>query len=406
MTNEVAEKIKAAKAAYRMQAYLNTVICGDCLQVMATLEAESVDTIITDPPYGLSFMGKDWDHGVPGVHFWQEALRVAKPGAFLLAFGGTRTFHRLTCAIEDAGWEIRDCIMWLYGQGFPKSLDIFKAIDKAAGAEREVVGMSSYSANRMAAAGSATFIRQDEPCRNITAPATDAAKLWDGWGTSLKPAYEPVIVAMKPTDGTFANNALTHGVAGLNIDGGRIAGNPWKPHMATGLARDKFFTEGPCKEIEKRPHDAGRWPANLILDEQAAAMLDEQSGELHGADTFRHGHGAMFGNCGGESAERQRPAIDTGGGASRFFYCAKASTAERTCKGRVENKHPTVKPLSLMQYLCRLTKTPTGGLILDPFCGSGSTLVAAKREGRPFIGIEIDADSCRVARERLAAEDG
>lgn len=206
---------------------------GDCLDIMPQLDADSIDTIITDPPYGLSFMGKDWDHGVPGVPFWKAALRVAKPGAIMLAFGGTRTFHRLTCAIEDAGWIIRDCVMWVYGSGFPKSANISKMIDKAAGAERVVVGnklsLPGYHLSGHDAGGetfghglSSSTPETRAKSANITAPATPEAQTWHGYGTALKPAWEPIIVAMKPLDGSFANNALTHGVAGLWVDGGRI----------------------------------------------------------------------------------------------------------------------------------------------------------------------------------------
>jgi hypothetical protein len=203
---------------------------GDCLDVMRAMDANSVDTVVCDPPYGLSFMGKNWDHGVPGVAFWQAALQVAKPGAMLLAFGGTRTHHRLMVAIEDAGWEIRDVIMWVYGSGFPKSHDISKAIDKAAGATREVTGeydsRNRYDNGQRASNGTyAKHITGEKTYgpTNATAPATDAAQEWQGWGTALKPAWEPIIVAMKPLDGTFAQNAMKHGVAGLNIDGSRIA---------------------------------------------------------------------------------------------------------------------------------------------------------------------------------------
>jgi site-specific DNA-methyltransferase (adenine-specific) len=191
---------------------------GDCREVMATLDAESVDAIVSDPPYGLSFMGKGWDHGVPGVEFWTEALRVAKPGAHLLAFGGTRTYHRLACAIEDAGWEIRDCVMWVYGSGFPKSHDVSKAIDKAAGAEREVVGVHRHAHLNKYRSQAATY---GTPTNNTeeTAPATDAARQWSGWGTALKPAWEPIIVARKPPVGTVAENVLTHGTGGINVDG-------------------------------------------------------------------------------------------------------------------------------------------------------------------------------------------
>jgi site-specific DNA-methyltransferase (adenine-specific) len=202
-----------------------TVYCGDCLEVMADLEDNTIPTIITDPPYGLAFMGKDWDRGVPGVRYWKEALRVAKPGAMLLAFGGTRTHHRLMCAIEDAGWEIRDVLNWLYGSGFPKSHDISKAIDKAAGATREVVGPNRYAGRRTEGSGpdngDACYGQYAIP-GNETAPSTPLAQTWDGWGTALKPAWEPIIVAMAPLDGTFAQNAEKWGVAGLWIDGGRI----------------------------------------------------------------------------------------------------------------------------------------------------------------------------------------
>jgi len=187
---------------------------GDCREVMATLDAESVDAIVSDPPYGLSFMGKGWDHGVPGVEFWAEALRVAKPGAHLLAFGGTRTYHRLACAIEDAGWEIRDCVMWVYGSGFPKSHDVSKAIDKAAGAEREVIGPPTPGGQGNGNAYGAI----------TRPPATAPATAWQGWGTALKPAWEPIIVARKPLVGTVAENVLTHGTGAINVDGCRVHG--------------------------------------------------------------------------------------------------------------------------------------------------------------------------------------
>src|SRR6185312_518845 len=203
---------------------MSDIYLGDCREVRSALPDNSVDTIITDPPYGLEFMGKGWDKGVPGVEFWKEFLAVAKPGAMLLAFGGTRTFHRMTAAIEDSGWEIRDCMMWLYGSGFPKSLNISKAIDKAKGVERDVVGISANDRPASQVKGGKAFDRgldegQEHQPLMITAPATDLAKQWDGWGTALKPAWEPIIVAMKPLDGTFAENAEKWGVAGINVDG-------------------------------------------------------------------------------------------------------------------------------------------------------------------------------------------
>jgi len=389
---------------------LATIYHGDCREVMQTFPENSIDTILTDPPYGLKFMGKDWDHGVPGVPYWAEALRVAKPGAFLLAFGGTRTFHRLTCAVEDAGWEIRDCIMWLYGSGFPKSHDISKAIDKAAGAKREVIGIkwkNSTESERVAMEGrphrgKVTFIK--EQCEQ-TAPATATAQTWHGWGTALKPAWEPIIVAMKPLDTTFVNNALTWGVAGLNIDGCRIQGDANYQNGNYNYERKKIYGQVyGWKDSEKfvrcAPHNQGRWPANVILDEPAAEMLDEQSGilvsgerngrnhinSMENSNSIGNGWQYTGGKCEGSS-----------GGASRFFYTAKSDKNERG----EDNNHPTVKPLDLMKYLCKLTATPSGGVILDPFMGSGTTLLAAREMGRKSIGIEIDRHSCQIARNRM-----
>jgi len=389
---------------------LNRVTCGDCLDVMATMPESSVDTIITDPPYGLSFMGKEWDHGVPGVEFWQAALRVAKPGTILMAFGGTRTYHRLTCAIEDAGWTIRDCMMWLYGSGFPKSLDISKAIDKAAGAEREVVGENpNWRGNKSAHSNMIMSPMVHGEAEVITAPSTPDAQLWQGWGTALKPAWEPIVIAMKSLDGTFANNALTHGVAGMWIDGSRVGTTKRTPGYAKPQTRMNTVSEwnksslGLRREVDT---NSGRFPANLILDDEAGALLDQQSG-VSKSTGGRSGHEGAYGggykisHYGGAS-----PGLGDSGGASRFFYCAKASKAERNRglpDGEV-NRHPTVKPIKLMEYLCTLTKTPTGGIVLDPFCGSGSTLVAAQITGRQYIGIDIDNQSCETARHRLQGD--
>lgn len=365
---------------------------GDCLEVLAEGRFPSnwADSVVTDPPYGLEFMGKIWDQKIPPDAVWRGVLRVAKPGAFLLCFGGTRTYHRLACAIEDAGWEIRDCIMWMYGTGFPKSHNISKAIDKEAGAEREVVGRKTFADGSKARrtqklGGNATF--KDPVSREsnlyVTAPATDAAKQWEGWGTALKPAYEPIIVAMKPCAETYAQNALKHGVAGINVDGcrvatldklggGRLAGPTDMTNTCGGEEWDRpwMHDEGKKEEYAKRTKEKvdkaqqmGRWPANVVLDEEVGAMLDEQ----------------------------------TGGGASRFFYCVKASRAER---GEANN-HPTVKPLALMEYLCKLTMPPGKGRVLDPFCGSGTTGVACARLGRAFLGIEKNIEYVETARKRI-----
>jgi site-specific DNA-methyltransferase (adenine-specific) len=345
---------------------------GDCLEMMRELPDASIDSIVTDPPYGLSFMGKGWDRGVPGVEYWTEAIRVAKPGAHLVAFGGTRTYHRLAVAIEDAGWEVRDCFVWAYGQGFPKSHDVSKAIDKAAGAEREVIGQKVYAdghiqndATDRNGSGRCIFFMRDgvDPKRMETAPATDDARRWSGWGTALKPAWELAIVARKPFRGTVAENVLRHGTGAINVDGCRILGadtttrhNSSSSSYMTGC----IGSIQPVQATYTTGSDKGRWPANLAHDGSPDVL---------------------------ELFPRE---------AARFFYSAKASKADRG-EG---NTHPTVKPSDLMAYICRLV-TPPGGVVLDPFMGSGSTGVAALREGFGFVGIELDAGYLEIARNRL-----
>lgn len=353
-----------------------TIHTGDCRDVMRALEPGSFTAIVSDPPYGLSFMGKEWDHGVPGVEFWAEALRVLKPGGMLLAFGGTRTYHRLTCAIEDAGFEVRDCLSWLYGSGFPKSLDISKAIDRQRHDGAQV----------------------REVCR------------WEGYGTALKPAWEPIVLAMKPTAGTFASNAQAHGVAGVNVDGCRI-GTETLAAQTAGVARLGTFE----RTDMTTPERVGRWPANVMLDEDAAAELDEQTGTLTSGKAPASGfvrstdkHRNTLGKFEGQRVE-PTTLIGDSGGASRFFYTSKARSAERHgsngAGGRATtNTHPTLKPLDLMQWLCRLVKMPTGTRILDPFCGSGTTLLAAAREGIESVGIELDPAHVEIARARFVED--
>ncbi len=337
---------------------------GDCRELMAAMEPASVDAIVTDPPYGLAFMGKEWDHGVPGEPFWVEALRVAKPGAHLLAFGGTRTYHRLTCAMEDAGWEIRDCLCWLYGSGFPKSLDVSKAVDRAAGQRTKPVGHRRMNDMR----GGDYASRSGKGLTSVptysSEPVTAAAAALQGMGTALKPAWEPIILARKPLAGPVAANVLAHRTGVLNVDGCRIGTGGG--HVFAGL-RDgadhstvSAFGDGLNGKRTEAKDDLGRWPANVVLDEDAAVML---------------------------------------GGASRFFYTAKAASGERHYAGK--NAHPTVKPVDLMRWLCRLV-TPPGGIVLDPFCGSGSTGIAALAEGFWFIGCELNSEYVAMARRRIA----
>jgi DNA modification methylase len=604
--------------------------CGDCLEVMQGMDENSVDTIITDPPYGLAFMGKHWDYGLPGKVYWEVALRVAKPGAMLLAFGGTRTYHRLTCAIEDAGWEIRDCVMWVYGSGFPKSHDISKGIDKRGGnavgwfgpwfrewreknditqkevaalfpsrsggltgcvanwelgfnmptpeqfnticktfdlpfesieeAEREVVGENTKGSSPLPGNHNGTWTdEQRDGTFNITTPSTPAARLWHGYGTALKPAHEPIVLAMKPLDGTFAENALKWGVGGLWIDGARVGLTQYdheeyipnrigykdgidykqKAHQrggnvyGGGKGYDKEFVDS-----HQTIKPQGRFPANLIHDgspEVVKGFPNSKSPKPYKRSTKRTTslYGIDDGN-GGQYADT--------GSAARFFYTAKASRAERnvgmgnsitlelevcpcgentervislvraiselvtgmenqgcnmTLSGKTttglscqdivfttsteinkttelkilnvsillptseyiqdviktiqecglslvasvesisqslnimnekaesargvkvvvsetplkisasakpfNNFHPTVKSLALMRYLVKLTRTPTGGTVLDPFMGSGTTGMACMKEGRKFIGIEKEEEYCRIAKKRIAA---
>ena len=384
-----------------------TIHHGDCREVLATLHAASVDSIVSDPPYGLSFMGKVWDHGVPGVEFWTEALRVAKPGAHLLAFGGTRTYHRLACAIEDAGWEIRDCVMWVYGSGFPKSHDVSKAIDKAAGAEREVVG-GKVTGRALGGSNWRDGDAGGQEMVPVTAPATDAARQWSGWGTALKPAWEPIIVARKPLVGTVAENVLTHGTGAINVDGCRVRMSDEDAEFILKTARPNTAGKHHCGNVMNRPvsptvnvSPAGRWPANLIHDgSEEVVGLFPDTGKSTGGRTVKRRGGGNVGSGKSSEAEwsNEDPGYGDSGSAARFFYCAKASKADRGG----DNKHPTVKPTDLMRYLCRLV-TPPGGVVLDPFTGSGSTGKAAILEGFRFIGIEREAEYVEIAKARIAA---
>jgi site-specific DNA-methyltransferase (adenine-specific) len=375
---------------------------GDCLEVLRSLPDCFVDSIVTDPPYGLSFMGKRWDYDVPSVEVWAECLRVLKPGGHLLAFAGTRTQHRMAVRIEDAGFEIRDMIAWVYGSGFPKSLDVSKAIDKAAGAKREKVLVPTKPGNTRGERGINYAGESFSSFTDISAPTTPEAKQWEGWGTALKPALEPITVARKPFIGTVAENVLQHGTGAINVDGGRVGTeqryNPPAGNKAGGNSLN-MSAVGMPEDADGRTA-AGRWPANFIHDgsEEATDLL---------------------------------------GASARFFYCAKASKADRgegceklqersagECVDRVEgsagmespragagrtsgsrNHHPTVKPTDLMRYLCRLV-TPPSGTVLDPFMGSGSTGKAAMMEGFAFVGIEREAEYIDIAKARIQSAVG
>ncbi|QGJ95408.1 DNA methylase [Mycobacterium phage Buck] len=376
---------------------------GDCRDILAELEDASVDSIVTDPPYELGFMGKKWDgSGIAfDVEMWEQCLRVLKPGGHLLAFGGSRTWHRLTVAIEDAGFEIRDSIAWLYGSGFPKSLDVSKAIDKAAGAEREVIGT-----RRAGITPSGGLVRngvtEADKQRLVTAPATDAARQWEGWGTALKPSFEPVVVARKPLVGTVAANVLEHGTGALNIDACRIATDEDRsrpPRAANAIYGGGNGTNSTASES----NPAGRWPTNVVLDEAQAAELDAQTGITISRKgkprTGANGHGWGMTATGAE--------YDDEGGASRFFpvfkYQAKAPTKERPSYVNEDgNKvaHSTVKPLALMRWLVKLV-TPPGGVVLDPFAGSGTTVEACLLEKFRCIAIENEPDYIPLIEQRL-----
>lgn len=386
------------------------VLHGCSLEVLPRLLATGlqVDAVVTDPPYELGFMGKHWDaSGIAyRVDLWAEVLRVLKPGGHLLAFGGTRTYHRMTCAIEDAGFEVRDSLHWMYGTGFPKSLSVGKAIAEAAGATREVVGKGKGRTGQAAQPNGSSF--SDDGYKwpgefNVTAPATDAARQWEGWGTALKPAHEPIVLARKPLEGTVAANVLRYGTGALNVDACRVGA--WsefdKRNMAVS-SRGKpgmFGLEGNGGDALE-PNRQGRWPANVLLDESAAAELDAQSGTLRARGNKTAKVQEIKSSPVGMLAGMQR--FENGnpgdsGGASRFFYVAKPSRKERGAG----NTHPTVKPVQLLRYLVRLV-TPPGGMVLDPFAGSGTTGVACALEGFAFVGVEAEKMYVRLAERRIA----
>ena len=393
------------------------VMHGSCLDRLRELDDCSIDAVVTDPPYELGFMGKKWDSsGIAfNVEVWLECLRVLKPGGHLLAFSGTRTYHRMTVAIEDAGFEVRDMIAWISNKTFPKSQNISKAIDKAAGAEREVIGSQKLTGNaaQTTKEKGGTFASSNinsigvEPIEvPLTAPATDEARQWDGWGTALKPSLEPVVMARKPLIGTVAENVLAHGTGGLNIDGTRIAYvddvNLDAVHRQQANNPIRFGGAKPG-DVVQMYKPGGRWPSNVMLDEFTAGLVDEKGGTstshraLKGTRTTAGSHEG-YKRASDEGFESVR-GYDDSGGVSRFFYVARASKTDRN-EGTSRNFHPTVKPTDLMRQLVRLV-TPPGGIVLDPFTGSGSTGKAAILEGFQFVGCELTEDYLPIIEGRI-----
>lgn len=447
---------------------LNKIYVGKCEIVLQQFPDNTFDSCVTDPPYGYKFMGKKWDYQVPTVDQWREILRVLKPGAHILVACGTRTQHRMAVNIEDAGFEIRDVITWHYGSGFPKSMDISKAIDKAAGAEREVVGTRSGKGgdnlNKLSREGGndsddgkslgaygkgAKQINVQIP---VTKPATDSAKEWDGWGTALKPATEFWTLARKPlSENTVADNVMKWETGGINIKECSIETTEIISNHSRGadaaVSKGKYGDSAAQETFQTDRQIAGRFPANVILDEFMGAELDRQTGNLKGGGSVTGNEPSNPAkNTYGEYNRTSFTSHNDAGGASRFFYCAKADGSERnkgvdpirfrklaehhmgdtcaTCGGRIfqsdrpsackcdapdrqpklfeGNHHPTVKPIDLMRYLVKLV-TPKKGIVLDPFCGSGTTLIGAKLELRNYIGIDMDPEYCDISEARVAA---
>jgi DNA modification methylase len=374
------------------------ILVGDCRESMATLEAESVDAVVCDPPYELGFMGRKWDaSGIAyDLEVWRQALRVLKPGGHLLAFSGSRTYHRMACAIEDAGFDVRDQIMWIYGSGFPKSLDVSKAIDKAAGAEREVVGREMNRGARPKIGPNGHVGAWD-----VTTPATDDARRWSGWGTALKPAHEPICMARKPLVGTVAANVLRYGTGAINVDGCRNVIDENEPNRINTESRggesrsiggNGTYSGGTVGRGPTLQHPLGRWPANVLHDGS-----DEATEGLRDAARYFY------------TAKAGRDDRDEG---LEAFDCMRTGSMQATADGSMltgsgnertttrANHHPTVKPTDLMRYLVRMV-TPPGGLVLDPFTGSGSTGRAAMLEGMRFIGCELSPEYAEIARARI-----
>ena len=374
---------------------------GDCLDVLARMPSASVSAIVTDPPYGIAFMGRKWDYQVPSVAIWEQCLRVLKPGGHLLAFAGTRTQHRMCVNIEDAGFEIRDMIAWVYGSGFPKSMNVAKAIDATLSTGKsDSVALRVRDGRTAGTVGSNMNKHRwahidDSQAMQAKELQHSEAQQWDGWGTALKPALEPIAVARKPFIGTVAGNVLEHGTGAMNIDGCRVEAGSDYTELNVTQGGDHFSIGSDVKTCGTKFQPAsGRWPANLIHDgSDEVTQLFPQTGPSKSGGKA----GWQDQYVGGKYKAIERTGYDdNGGSAARFFYTAKASKDDRD-KG---NTHPTVKPTDLMAYLCRLV-TPVGGTVLDPFMGSGTTGKAALSEGFSFIGIERDPEYYAICESRF-----
>lgn len=445
-----------------------TLLKGDCIKKLKGLKDNSVDSVVTDPPYEIGFMGKGWDDSgiANNPKLWKEVLRVLKPGGHLLSFSHSRTYHRQAVAVEDAGFEIRDQIMWIYGSGFPKSHNIGKAVDKLQGNKREVIGtkgLNSFKGTTMRnhyGDYNKSFDEVNKLDRGFTP--------YEGWGTALKPAHEPIVMARKPFKGSVAKNVLEYGTGGINIDECRIGSEERTVPIHSDDVKDDttLFGLHPTIQHERVATTEGRFPANIIFDEEASKILDEQSGSktgqrgvVKGTEPSHSKKNKIYGDYSMVDGKYAKP-MDNLGGASRFFYCPKASRKDRndgmpeevpqftgrprredgsviykethleewvkamegkprrektslaaseeilqpTLKGTM-NIHPTVKPTDLMAYLVRLV-TPKGGVVLDPFMGSGSTGKGAIREGFDFIGIEREDEYMEIAKTRIEHEEG
>ena len=426
------------------------LLLGDSVDKLKELDDNSIDSIVTDPPYGLSFMGKKWDYDVPSQEIFEECLRVLKPGGYLLSFAGSRTYHRMAVRVEDAGFEIRDQIMWIYGSGFPKSMNIGKAMDKVQGNEREVVGKKGgkidFSKTKK---GDTSFYETAWDNKDyVELEITKGNSEWEGWGTALKPAHEPIVMARKPlSEKTVVNNVLEWGTGGINIDASRVGTTTKTNGGKANKENNRIAANGGyVNDVSSQEHNYGRFPANIIFDEEAGKILDEQSGiskSTGGRSGNKEGVGqnGIYGQYSGEVRD-ENPGLGDTGGASRFFYCPKTSKKDRNeglenFEGKQigtynahssdlenyggsslgaasmsgnnkmpqpkQNFHPTVKPTDLMLYLIRLV-TPTGGTTLDPFMGSGSTGKAAVRGGFDFIGIEREKEYMEIAEARIQYE--